>query len=219
MDRCVELISVMGDDLTIVNAARVSYNKKSELMTEADEKLIGYLAKNSHGTPFEHVVFTFRVKAPIAVAREWMRHRIGSFNEVSTRYVEVEKVGYVPELDDVRKQIGKPGQYMFEPLEIEAAQDVADIIAEAYTDAYGWYEELLDRGVAKELARNVLPLGSYTEFYWTVNFRSLTNFLSLRNHPAALLEIQRPAAEIEAIVAKRLPVAMKAWEEGGRRPL
>ncbi len=215
----VELIGHMGDDLAIVNSARISYHKRSETLTKADEGLIRYLAKNRHGTPFESVVFAFRVRTTIGVAREWFRHRIASYNEESTRYVEMRPDFYVPAPEDVRTQVGKPGAYVFETLPAEIGEEVRCLIAGAYDCAYEVYQRLLGIGVARELARNVLPLGLLTEFICTMNFRSLTNFLSLRTAPDALLEIRREAQEVERLVAGVVPVAYAAWVAGGRTPL
>lgn len=242
----VELLRSMGDDLAIVNAARVSYAKESEwlwrcsvcnrgnrasgtfglcgclegipirTLLPADAGLINYLMKNRHGTPFEMVVFTFRVKCPIGVSREWMRHRIGSFNEVSTRYVEMEPDFYVPKEEAIRRQIGKPGHYVMEPFPQDEAHGIDACFQQAYRDAYAMYQNMLSWGVAKELARNVLPLGLMTQFIWTVNLRSLLNFLSLRTHPTALLEIRQEAEEVERLARTVVPVAMTAWGEHGR---
>jgi thymidylate synthase (FAD) len=118
----VTLIRSGGDDLAIVNAARVSYAKQSMELSEADKGLINYLAKNHHGTPFEMVEFWFHVHTPIGVAREWQRHRIGSFNEVSTRYVTMPNEAYLPLFEDMRTQVGKPGHYKFEPIPHDTAE-------------------------------------------------------------------------------------------------
>jgi thymidylate synthase (FAD) len=212
----VELIGSLGNDLTIVNAARVSYAKRSEVMTERDEGLIRYLAKHRHGTPFEMVQFQFRVRCPIGVAREWFRHRIGSFNEQSTRYVEMQPDFYVPEPEHVRTQVGKAGHYTFEAAGPVKAERARIVMQDAYEHAYGVYQAMLEHGIAKELARNVLPLGLLTEFVWSVNLRSLFNFLSLRIHPSALLEIRLEAEEVERLIAPVVPVSHAAWVEGGR---
>lgn len=212
----VQLIETMGDDLSIVNAARVSYAKTSTELSDADYGLIGYLARNRHGTPFEMVQFKFRVKVPIGVAREWQRHRIGSFNEVSTRYVEMLPEFYIPPLSAVRTQRGKPGHYEMVTVEPVDAAIIQHSMREAYAAAYTAYQELIAAGVAKELARNVLPLGLYTEFIWSVNLRSVFNFLSLRTHETALLEIRREATNVEGDVKRIVPVAWNAWNENGR---
>src|SRR3712207_5569561 len=127
---------------------------------------IRFLMRDRHGTPFEHNAFRFHVRCPIFVAREWFRHRVGSFNEFSMRYARATDDFYVPEPDDVRTQVGKPGAYSFEPVEGDLAAETRDELREAYDAAYDTYERLVERGVARELARAVLPVGAYTEFYW-----------------------------------------------------
>lgn len=224
----VKLLASMGDDLTIVNAARVSYAKEStwlrdddglrivKSLREADVGLIGYLMRNHHGTPFEMVQFQFRIRVPIGVAREWQRHRIGSFNEVSTRYVEMKADFYVPEPHAVRSQAGKPGYYEMVTMDLDAAEVVRETFMITYDMAYKAYKDLLAQGVAKELARNVLPLGLMTEFYWSVNLRSLFNFLMLRNADTALLEIHMPAREVEQLAQDVVPHAFEAFNSNKR---
>lgn len=184
-------------------------------MEHGDKMLIKFLIREGHGSPFEHVVFRFRVTTPIFVAREWMRHRIGSFNEISARYTKVTPSFYIPAAEAVRKQVGKPGAYSFEKLD-DGGKTTA-IMMDAYQRAYQYYEELLDLGVARELARTVLPVGMVTQFIWTVNLRSLTNFLSLRTAPNALYEIRQEALEIEQCFKEACPVAYEAWEEFNRQ--
>src|SRR5919109_5037813 len=176
----VRLDDAMADDLSVVNAARVSFARRVTEMTEADEKLVGFLLRNRHGTPFEHNSFRFHVRSPIFVAREWMRHRTNSFNEFSMRYAKATEDFYVPEPEDVRTQTGKPGAYSFEPVEPEVAEQTREELNDVYEAAYAAYERLVELGVARELARCVIPGGAYTEFYWTVNARALMNFISLR---------------------------------------
>lgn len=212
----VELISSYGDDLTIVNGARVSFNKHSSVMTEADAGLINYLMKNKHGTPFEMVDFTFRIKCPIFVAREWFRHRMASYNEMSGRYVELEKEFYVPDIENIRMQKGKPGNYYYEPLAHHVSGIAINSITDAYDKAWAAYQELLDCGVAREQARMVLPVGIYTQFFFKLNLRSLLNFLSLRNEETAQWEIQQYAKAIEELVKEIVPVTMKSFENNDR---
>lgn len=212
----VTLIESMGNDLSIVNAARVSYGGESKELTDRDEGLLNYLMRERHGSPFEMVVFKFKIETPIAVAREWMRHRIGSFSEISTRYVELKNGAYVPPVANIRTQVGKPGHYTFEPMELGKALRVQAMFHYYNEQAQTAYKALLDMGVAKELARNVLPLGTYTEFIWTVNLRSALNFLSLRLAPNALVEIREQAQQVLWEVEKIVPVTMELWEEHGR---
>lgn len=210
----VRLDGAMADDLSVVNAARVSFATRKEVVDDSDIGLIRFLMRDRHGTPFEHNAFRFHVKAPIFIAREWFRHRIGSFNEWSGRYSKLEPEFYVPEQDDIRSQVGKPGAYKFEPLDDPYLSWME--FKSAYILAWASYEDLLDEGVAKELARMVLPVGIYTQWYWTVNARSLMNFLSLRNSETAQLEIHRYAEVIEGIFAEQMPITAEAFIANNR---
>jgi thymidylate synthase (FAD) len=212
----VRLDDSMADDLSVVNAARVSFGKRSDSLEGADQGLIEFLMRERHGTPFEHNSFRFHVKCPIFVAREWFRHRIGSFNELSGRYKEIPTVGYVPAPQDVRTQIGKPGAYIFDSVSQIRAEETCDVIQEAYNDAYRRYNEMLELGIAKELARVVLPVGTYTEFYWTVNARSLMNFLSLRIDETAQYEIRVYAEAVNELFVSKMPLTAAAWEKNKR---
>src|ERR671936_341098 len=176
----VRLDEAMAVDLSVVNGARVSFARHKAEMDESDEGLIRFLMRERHGTPFEHNAFRFHIRAPIFVAREWFRHRVGSFNEFSMRYARATDDFYVPEAEDVRTQVGKPGAYSFDPVEPELAEQTRDELREVYEAAYATYERLVEAGVARELARCVMPVGAYTEFFWTVNARALMNFVSLR---------------------------------------
>lgn len=207
----VHLDDCMADDMSVVNSARVSFGKASEGLNDADIGLIRFLMRERHGTPFEHNTFRFHVRCPIFVAREWFRHRIGSFNEFSGRYAEMPNMAYQPAAEDLRTQVGKPGSYTFEPISETIGSEVSTIIDSAYKAAWDAYEKLLSLGLAKELSRSVLPLGSYTEFYWTVNARSLMNFLSLRTADTALREIRDYAVEIERHFSGQMPHTYKAW--------
>jgi thymidylate synthase (FAD) len=205
----------MADDVSVVNSARVSFAKSQQEMDESAKGLINFLMREKHGTPFEHNAFRFHVKCPVFVAREWFRHRIGSFNEFSARYSEVGEDFFVPYQNDVRSQVGKPGAYEFHMVEGEIADQAIEIISQANSIAYESYKKLIDIGIAKELSRTVLPVGMYTQFYWTVNARSLMNFLSLRLSKTAQLDIRRYAKSVEAIFADKMPVTYKAWVENG----
>lgn len=223
----VRIDEAMADDLSVVNSARVSFNKRVDTLGPADKGLIKFLMRDHHGTPFEHNSFRFEIKAPIFIAREWMRHRIGSFNEWSGRYSELEKEFYVPALQDVRTQVGKPGAYTFEPVDEATADGYCQTVRYANEVCWGIYQDFItgleaqagqpaSGPVAKELARLVLPLNIYTKFYWTINARALMNFIALRNEPHAMLEIQRYAAAIENIFEWKMPVTHAAFVEQGR---
>jgi len=212
----VRLDDSMADDLSVVNAARVSFARRKEAMDESDEGLIRFLLRERHGTPFEHNSFRFHVRAPLFVAREWFRHRVGSFNEFSMRYARATDDFYVPEPEDVRTQVGKPGSYSFEPVEPELAEATREELRAVYDAAYATYERLVERGVARELARLVMPVGAYTEFYWTINARSLMNFVSLRAAETAQREIRRYAEACERFLEEKMPVTYAAFVAAGR---
>jgi thymidylate synthase (FAD) len=212
----VRLDDSMASDLSVVNAARVSFARRKDVMEEADEGLIRFLMRDRHGTPFEHNAFRFHIRCPIFVAREWMRHRVGSFNEFSMRYAKATDDFYVPELEDVRSQVGKPGAYSFEPVSPELAEQTREELQAVYEHAFETYERLVEAGVARELARSVMPVGAYTEFFWTVNARSLMNFVSLRAAETAQREIRRYADACERFLAEKMPVTHGAFVAAGR---
>ena len=212
----VRLDGALADDLSVVNAARVSFARRKEVMDESDEGLVRFLMRERHGTPFEHNSFRFHVRCPLFVAREWFRHRVGSFNEFSMRYARATDDFYVPAPEDVRTQVGTPGAYSFEPVDDELAERTREELAAVYETAYATYERLVEAGVARELARSVLPVGAYTEFFWTVNARALMNFVALRNHENAQREIRRYADAVESFLAQKMPVTHAAFVASGR---
>jgi thymidylate synthase (FAD) len=226
----VRLVEFAGSDLSVVNAARVSYDKEStyehilrvhrnesedisELrLREDDAGLLRYLMENRHGTPFEHNYFQFHVRAPIFVFREWRTHRIGvSTNEESARYVELQPDFYLPDDDHCRKQVGKPGHYTYEQMSASQAIATRAMLRNSYETAYGTYKRLMDEGVAKEVARAALPVATYSQMLWTCNARSLMAFLSLRNAPTAQREIKDYAQAMEDIFLRQMPVTAKAF--------
>lgn len=216
----LKLVDKMGTDLTCVNAARVSLDQHSDEMSEKDIGLIKFLMKNRHASPFEHCSISFKVDAPIFVPREWMRHRTQSFNEVSGRYSELQPKFYAPNYERPLIQVGKPGAYRFEVPEDDAIyislwKDVR------YNSQTAWdtYERLLAEGVAREVARIVLPLNIYTSWYATGNLRAWINFLSLRAEGQAMYEIRTLAYDLEAILKELFPETLKAWNDSGRGPL
>jgi thymidylate synthase (FAD) len=212
----VRLDGAMATDLSVVNAARVSFARRKEEMDESDAGLIRFLMRERHGTPFEHNALRFHVRCPIFVAREWFRHRVGSFNEFSMRYARATDQFYVPEPEDVRTQVGKPGSYSFEPVAPDVAEATRETLREIYETAYAAYERLVEQGVARELARSVLPVGAYTEFYWTVNARSLMNFVSLRAAETAQREIRCYAEACETFLEQLMPVTHDAFVRNDR---
>jgi thymidylate synthase (FAD) len=212
----VRLDAVMADDLSVVNAARVSFARHKDAMDASDEGLIRFLMRERHGTPFEHNSFRFHIRCPIFVAREWFRHRIGSFNEFSMRYAKATDDFYVPAPEDVRSQVGKPGAYTFETVAPELAESTRETFESIYQVAYAAYEELVEAGIAREIARCVLPVGAYTEFFWTVNARALMNFVSLRAAETAQREIRRYADAVETFFAQKMPVTHAAFVAADR---
>jgi thymidylate synthase (FAD) len=209
----VKLIDHMGSDLAVVNAARVSFGKRKETFEEGDAKLITYLAKHEHTSPFRHTAMTLHVKAPIFVFRQWMKHRIGSeFNEISGRYVEFpDDEFYVPDVFRQQAKVNKQGS------EGEIAPEHREAAAKTYLEAckgsVKQYKELLAMGVCKEQARCVLPLGLYSEVYWTVSLQAAAHFIRLRADGHAQWEIQQYAHAVRQAVAGIYPVSLKALLE------
>lgn len=207
----IRLVRHAASDDYIVQAARVSYGKGTKTKLE-DDKLIDYLLRNEHGTPFEMCSFVFHVKCPIFVARQWFRHRSGSFNEVSARYSEMENEFYVPELNRIQGQSPKNKQCSGDVLS-EANQFIAQkLISSANKKAYRDYKKLLKLGVARELARTILPVSLYTEFYWGIDLRNLLKFIELRSHPHAQPEIQEYAKAIKELIKDIVPATIKSYD-------
>lgn len=218
----VSLVDHMASDQKVTGAARVSTGKGPEYTSKgetADAKLINFLMSNGHGTPFEHAVFQFFVKAPIFVVREWQRHRIGSYNEQSGRYSEFKPEFYVPDHIRVphhenKQQSVQRDPFVNQPRSTEALiADINNACVKSFTD----YQELLRMGVAREMARMVLPVSMYSSFWWTVNARSLMNFLMLRNAEAAQWEIRQYAEVVEDSFAETMPWTHAAFVAAGRR--
>lgn len=215
----VGLVDHMGTELSIVNAARVSFNEASQEMTDRDRGLLRFLLRNRHASPFEHVTATFLVECPLFVRSEWHRHRTQSFNEWSGRYSEYIPRFYVPNPDRPLIQQGKAGDYHF----VVGSNEQYETVDESYHYACGvcWveYTHMLDKGIAKEVARNVLPVTTYTKFYATANLRNWINFLSLRAEEHALYEIRQLAGQVETILHRYYPETLNAWDEYGRGPV
>jgi len=209
------LDGVFASDLAVANAARVSFNQVSQEMTEKDVGLINFLMRERHGTPFEHGFFRFIMKAPIFVAREHHRHRIGhSYNEWSGRYSKLDSEFYIPRY--VRTQVGKPGCYQYLPMSDEESRKVREEIELTAGQAFLKYDSLLELGVAKEVARLVLPLATYTKYYWSCNPRSLMHFCSLRNSLNAQYEIMEYAKAAELFFKDAMPITFEAFIKNGR---
>jgi thymidylate synthase (FAD) len=209
----VELVDQMGSDLAVVRNARLTTGKAAKVMPSWGPKFIEDLMRKRHGTPFEAAVFTFRVECSIAVAREWFRHRIGSFNEASLRVSTAKPVFYLPDRDQARCDLER---YTYGPIGDDVFFDGIKTMVELYDAAWETYQELLKLGWSRELARLVLPVGLYTRFSWTVNARALMNFLELRLAPDALQEIRDAAGLVYCHWLRAMPVTAGAFERCGR---
>lgn len=214
----VRLVDFMGGDLAVVQAARVSYASQSKGI-DADKKLINYLLKHDHMTPFEQTVFKFHVSCPIFVMRQWIRHRMASYNEISGRYTEVKDEFYIPK--NWRGQDVKNKQGSVVASEIDHAE-LTRIFDEQVRACYATYQQLLQKGAAREMARMILPLNNYTQFYWTINARSLMNFTALRADVHAQWEIQKYAEALAAFFENKMPWTFAAFLENvwcGKNPI
>ena len=227
-DMSVELVKSSASDADVIWAARVSTagdKPLEEVGADAtkSEGLINYLARERHGSPFEHTSMTFFISAPIFVFREFMRHRIASYNEESGRYRELKPVFYIPSKERKLVQIGKAGAYTFVDGTEEQFKVTVDAIKETCKLAYTNYQKMLSAGVAREVARAVLPVTLYSSMYVTMNARALMNFLSLRtaregshfpSYPQR--EIEMVAEKMEAEFAKLMPITYGAFQKSGR---
>ena len=206
----VEILDTFGDDLTVVNAARVSFAKESHELTEQDKKLIKYLAKHEHVTPFFHPQIRFRVKMPIFVAREWYRHQIGfARNEVSRRYVDSPPECYIPAEQDIRARDPKLKQGS-KAEAVEQSNAAWEMISNATEMAMSEYKDLLDIGVAPEVARMILPQSMYTEFIETGSLAAYARLCALRLDPTAQKEIRDYATAVDTLMREKFPVSWAA---------
>lgn len=206
----LELVRVGGSDLDVVNAARVSYGSRVDEVSERDKKLIRYLISHDHTSPFEHTQIVYRVKAPIYVVRDWVRHRIGvSYNEISGRYAELPMEFYIPRQWRVQDTVNKQSSVL---ADIPEADHAFAEYKKSITIAYETYKELLRVGVCRELARGVLPVCIYTQFIFTCNLISLFHFVRLRAHYTAQWEIQQYAKGMLALARPHFPNSIEAWE-------
>jgi thymidylate synthase (FAD) len=228
-DVTVELVRSTANDRDVLFAARVSTQGEQSLegneadATDRDKGLINYLMRDRHGSPFEHNSMTFYVQAPIFVFREFMRHRIASYNEESGRYRELRPVFYVPGADRNLVQVGKTGSYEFTPGTPEQTQLVDSEVRAVCTEAYASYQRMLEAGVAREVARMVLPVTIYSSMYVTMNARSLMNFLSLRTMREGTHFPSFPQREIEMVAEKMeqfwvdlMPMTSASFNANGR---
>lgn len=225
-DMGVKFVQAVGDDTTVTRAARVSIDGAgADESPEASAGLINYLVLHRHASTLEHGSMTVLVECPIFVAREWMRHRTFSFNELSGRYTVLKPVFWVPAEE---RKLGEPDGFKpSRPVMADAGpwhrRFFSGELRHTYRDAWRSYETMIAEGTAREVARAVLPVGTYTAFYATANPRNWLNFLSLRTHDPAAAQVSYPLAEIEdaarqceALFAERWPLTYAAWVQNGR---
>jgi thymidylate synthase (FAD) len=211
----VELINWMGDDLFIVQAAQSSFGKLSSSYGERERKILRSLIREEHGVPFEHTVLSYRIKMPIFVARQLVKHRISSWSEHSGRYSAMEPEFYVP--STIRTQVGKPMEYQYQDADENLANYARDRVSRSNHAAWDEYLDLMAVGVAKEQARLVLPTTLYTTITWTLNVRSLLNVLHLRNDPHAQAETREYAQAMELLAENVIPDTLVAFNQNGRK--
>lgn len=209
----VRLVDVMGDDGSVVQAARVSYGKGTKSVRQ-DKGLINYLMKHEHNSPFEMVEFKFHCKMPIFVARQWIRHRTASVNEISGRYSIMEDTVWRPAPTDLRQQakINRQGS-IEEAIPEPANKEVLETYNNDIKTLFKHYHEYVDKGVAREIARANLPLSTYTEWYWKMDMHNLLHFLQLRLDPHAQKEIRIYAEAMATFVKRKCPFTWEAFEE------
>ena len=219
----IEVIDSLGNDLTVVNSARVSFGKRKEKWDRSDERLVRYLAKHKHFSPFRHLQVQFHIKAPEFVMRQWYKHVVGiettsnsstkdhAWNEISGRYVEVDDY-YIPNI--WRKQSKDNKQASEGQLDEIPNSRAIHYYNTALTTTINMYNRLInDLGVAKEQARVILPLSQYTEVYWTASFQAIMNFIELRNEKTSQIEIQEYAKVMLEQMKEVFPKTTKLWSE------
>jgi thymidylate synthase (FAD) len=216
----IEVIDHLGNDLTVSNSARVSFGKRKDKYDKSDERLVRYLAKNKHYSPFRHLMVQFHIKAPEFVMRQWYKHVVGAettssystkdhaWNEISGRYVPVEEY-YIPE--NWRQQSEDSKQASLGA--IAQQEEASECYAKAIQIGRHYYERLLELGVAKEQARIVMPLSQYTEVFWTASFQAIVNFIELRDEPTAQWEIREYAKVLKEQMSSIYPKTMQIWSD------
>ena len=218
----VEVVDSLGNDLTVVNSARVSFGKRKSVWSASDRRLVKYLAKYKHYSPFRHLQVQFHIKAPEFVMRQWYKHVVGiettsnsstkdhAWNEISGRYVEYDEF-YEPTI--YRKQSEDNKQASEGQFEGDDIKDVEGHWTRAHNMSLTAYENLIDAGMAKEQARCILPLTLYTEVYWTASFQAIMNFIELRNEKTAQIEIQEYAKVLLELMHETFPKITEIWSE------
>lgn len=216
----IEVVDKLGSDLTVVNSARVSFGKRKTVFDDSDRKLVKFLAKHKHWSPFRHLVVQFHIKAPEFVMRQWYKHVVGietsssyatkdhAWNEISGRYVPVTDY-YSP--SNWRRQSENNKQASEGSIEEQGEAD--KIFNDAMKSIMDHYEKLLSLGVAKEQARLILPLNQYTEVYWTASFQAIMNFIELRDEATAQWEIRQYAIALKELMLEIYPETVKIWFE------
>ena len=216
----IEVLDHLGNDLTVVNSARVSFGKRKDKFDNGDRRLVRYLAKHKHFSPFRHLQVQFHIKAPEFVMRQWYKHVVGiettsnsstkdhAWNEISGRYVPVEDY-YIPTTFRAQSDDNKQASEGEVELQEECLRTWNDSIEHAKI----FYDGLLRRGVAKEQARCILPLSQYTEVYWTASFQAIVNFIELRDETTSQWEIQQYAKVMKELMLKVYPKTTKIWSD------
>ena len=216
----IEVLDHIGDDLTVANSARVSFGKRKNKYDKSDERLVTYLAKHKHFSPFRHLVVQFHIKAPEFVMRQWYKHVVGiettssyptkdhAWNEISGRYVPVEEY-YVPSIWRQQSEDNKQASAG----EIDAQEKASEKYHSALQIINHYYNSLLNLGVAKEQARVLLPFAAYTEVYWTASFQAIMNFIELRDEPTAQWEIRQYAQTLKRIMFDIYPRTVNIWSK------
>ncbi|VAX21528.1 Thymidylate synthase thyX [hydrothermal vent metagenome] len=208
----VELVDYLGDDRSVARAARTSYQRSEGKSAEHDQRLITRLWTDRHTSPFEMVSLTFRIRLPIFVMRQHVRHRTASLNEWSFRYTECPDLFYKPAINDVRGQHTTNKQMSGETLSQEASKEAIELIEKQNNASYETYHQLLKLGMAREQARVVLPVSAYTQIIWCMDMRNLLGYFSLRLAPDAQKEIREYAKVMADIVQKGWPMIWEAYE-------
>lgn len=220
----VRLVDVMGSDLTVVNAARASYAKESKEMSESDEKLIAFLAKHDHTSPFRHAMLQFEIYAPLMVARQWWKYIIGSshlegigdtmnaWNESSRRYVTMEPTFYVPTENEWRGKPDNNKQGSKEPVDAKLGAEFTDKLNKYIKEGVDLYEEAMEKGICAEEARLFLPAyGMYVSWYWTASLQSVAHFIKQRTDSHSQFEIREYAEAVKELAIEKFPLGIKAF--------
>ena len=218
----VEMVDCMGTDLTIVNSARVSFGKEKDEIDEKDQNLIKYLVKNKHTSTFEHNVITFRMKVPLFIRSQHMRHRTWSYNEISRRYTEQNLEFYEPKSFRIQSQSNRQASDdqhinpVIKTSQVGEGSSASYLVRSHHIASLKLYDLLIGSGVCREQARGVLPQNLYTEYYGTVNLSNLLKFIDLRTHAGAQSEIRQLALAMLEIAKKQWPLAVDSYQANRR---